>query len=158
MSPELDALLCQRYPKIFADRRASIQTSCMAWGFSCGDGWFEIVDAICARLQHMIDHEGAPQVVASQVKEKFGSLRFYAQCVTQAQLDEIQRIAGRSNRICEVCGAPGAIVVASGWHQVRCAEHTPAGALSFSEFAARRRAEQAEWERQHGQQGQRGDA
>jgi len=154
MSPELDALLCQRYPKIFADRRASIKTSCMAWGFSCGDGWFEIVGAICARLQHMTDHEGAPQVVASQVKEKFGSLKFYVRRATEAQIDEISRIAGRSNHICEVCGAPGATVVAGGWHQVRCAEHTPAGALSFSEFAARRRAERAEWERQQEQRGE----
>lgn len=153
MSPELDALLCQRYPKIFADRHASMQKTCMCWGFSCGDGWFDIVDAICARLQHMTDHEGAPQVVASQVKEKFGSLCFYVQRATEAQFEEIQRIAGRSNRICEVCSAPGARVVAGGWHQVRCAEHTPAGALSFSQYAAKQRAEQAEWERLHGQRG-----
>lgn len=144
MSPELDAQLCQRYPKIFADRRASIQTSCMAWGFSCGDGWFEIVEAICAQLQHMTDHEGAPQVVASQVKEKFGSLQFYVQKATKEQINEILRIAGRSNHICEVCGAPGARVVAGGWQQVRCAEHTPEGALSLSEYLAKRMAAYAE--------------
>ena len=154
MSPVLDALLCQRYSKIFADRRASIQTSCMAWGFSCGDGWFEIVDAICARLQHMTDHEGAPQVVASQVKEKFGSLQFYVQHASKEQIGEIQCIAGRSNRVCEVCGAPGARVVAGGWQQVRCAEHTPEGALSLSEYLAKRKAAFAEWDKS----AQRGEA
>ena len=154
MSPELDAQLCQRYPRIFADRHASIQTSSMGWGFGCGGGWFDVIDAICARLQHMTDHEGVPRVVASQVKEKFGSLQFYVQHATEAQIDEIQEIAGRLSHICEVCGAPGALVVAGGWHQVRCAEHTPAGALSFSQFAAKRRAEQGEWERLHGQRGE----
>ncbi|MBS1210583.1 MAG: hypothetical protein H6R19_2981 [Proteobacteria bacterium] len=154
MSPELDALLCQRYPKIFADRHTSIRTSCMAWGFSCDDGWFEVVDAICARLQHMTDNDGASQVVASQVKEKFGSLQFYVQRATKEQFDEIQRIAGRSNRICEVCGASGSRVVAGGWQQVRCAEHTPEGALSLSEYLAKRKAAYAELDKPE----QRGEA
>jgi len=32
MKKELDELLCQRYPLIFADRRRSIKESCMGWG------------------------------------------------------------------------------------------------------------------------------
>ena len=69
MKKELDALLCSRYPLIFADRHAPMTQSCMYWGFSCGDGWFDLIDTLCARLQFATDHNKAPQVVATQVKE-----------------------------------------------------------------------------------------
>ena len=77
MKKELDALLCSRYPLIFADRHAPMTQSCMYWGFSCGDGWFDLIDTLCARLQFATDHNKAPQVVATQVKEKWGMLCFY---------------------------------------------------------------------------------
>lgn len=123
MSPDLDELLCQRYPSIFADRHASMQTTCMCWGFCCGDGWFALIDELCARLQHMTDHEGEPQIVAVQVKEKFGTLRFYVRSATEAQFKLIDEVEERSFFICEVCGAPGELLDESSWYQVRCPEH-----------------------------------
>jgi hypothetical protein len=41
MRKELDDLLCQRYPLIFSERNMSMKETCMCWGFSCGDGWFD---------------------------------------------------------------------------------------------------------------------
>ena len=77
MRQELDDALCAKYPAIFAERNASPQESSMHWGFACGDGWYALIDTLCGKLQHETDHNGAPQVVARQVKEKFGRLRFY---------------------------------------------------------------------------------
>ena len=65
MRKDLDNLLCQRYPLIFADRSRSIKESCMGWGFSCGDGWFDLIDSLCERLQFWTDHNHAPQIVAA---------------------------------------------------------------------------------------------
>lgn len=48
----------------------------MSRGFECDDGWFDIIDVLCERIQFLIDHNDRPQVVAQQVKEKFGTLRF----------------------------------------------------------------------------------
>ena len=48
MSPELDRQLCERYPLIFKDRHASMQVTAMCWGFDHGDGWFHILDVLCA--------------------------------------------------------------------------------------------------------------
>jgi len=33
MKQELDELLCKKYPKIFKDRYADMQTTAMCWGF-----------------------------------------------------------------------------------------------------------------------------
>lgn len=56
MNERLDAELCGKYPKMFANRNASMQTTAMCWGFEHGDGWFNILDALCANIQHHIDH------------------------------------------------------------------------------------------------------
>ena len=97
MSPHLDESLCKKYPLIFANRHGSVMETLMCWGFDCGDGWYDLIDTLCGEIQHHIDNrkrnrevilkketfdsntlpEEIPQVVAVQVKEKFGSLRFY---------------------------------------------------------------------------------
>lgn len=80
MNKEFDNLLCEKYPKIFALRHD--ENSCMSRGFECGEGWFDLIDTLCANIQSYIDREnedGNPvkQVVAEQVKAKFHMLRFY---------------------------------------------------------------------------------
>src|SRR3569833_1462815 len=98
MEQESDTLLCTRYPKIFENRHKSIQESCMAWGFSCGDGWFALIDALCQSLQFMTDHNHAPQVVATQVKEKWGRLCFYAVNANDMQRGMIMMVGAISVR------------------------------------------------------------
>lgn len=124
MNKELDALLCERYPLIFANRHASFQESCMAWGVSCGDGWFTLIDTLCERLQFWTEHNNAPQVVATQVKEKWGALCFYADNANETQLGMIFMAEAMSSYICEQCGSPGQIFVnARGWHLTCCHAH-----------------------------------
>jgi len=133
MKRELDELLCSRYPKIFQDRNAPITQTCMGWGFDCGDGWFDLIDTLCERLQFSTDRVDAPQVVAAQVKEKFGELRFYVQSATDEQRGMIDMAEAMSERICEECGKPGTLLVA-GAYMTRCPEHAPEGAITAKEW------------------------
>ena len=55
MKQEFDELLCKQYPKIFRDRHAPMTETCMCWGFDVGDGWFNIINQLCANIQHHID-------------------------------------------------------------------------------------------------------
>ncbi|MDE2599714.1 MAG: hypothetical protein KGL40_08830 [Rhodocyclaceae bacterium] len=137
MKAELDALLCERYPAIFSERRNSMKQTAMCWGFECGDGWFALIEALCAKLQALSEQKDSVQVVASQVKEKFGGLRFYVRCATDAQYEEIDLAEQVSMRICEECGQPGQRVVNGGWLMVRCQMHTPAKAITEAEYLAR---------------------
>lgn len=104
MNPELDELLCRRYPLIFAQRDQP--DSCMHWGFTCGDGWFGIIDALCACIQNSIDLDGTPQAVATQVKEKFGTLRFrIGSTGANPEIRGMIRMAeAMSERVCELSG------------------------------------------------------
>ena len=145
MRDELDTLLCDRYPKIFAERHSSKMETCMCWGFEHGDGWFDIINALCANIQHYIDwshkdiefdikwneenpddqrevRDPVPQVVAIQVKEKFGTLRFYYQGGDD-YIDGMVRMAEAMTELtCEVCGKPGT-QTDGGWIRTLCEEH-----------------------------------
>ncbi len=67
MSPELDSKLCEKYPKIFVNRYADMQTTAMCWGFECGDGWYNIINKLCSNIQSHIDW----RVKAREINMKF---------------------------------------------------------------------------------------
>jgi len=122
MSPDLDDLLCSRYPKLFADRHNA--DSSMGRGFTCGDGWFELVDQLCRDVQTAADAGEIRQPLARQVKEKFGKLRTYWRPHDDKIFELATMAEERSAEICEICGLPGEMVnPAQGWVRVRCEEH-----------------------------------
>lgn len=135
MKTQLAELLYKRHPLIFAERQHSISQSSMGWGFSCGDGWFDLIDVLCERLQFWTDHNKAPQVVAVQVKEKWGLLHFYPRVASEDQRGMIDMAQSMSARICEQCGKPGRVLFA-GMLLTRCPEHAPKDAMTHEEFEA----------------------
>lgn len=128
MTPELDEKLCARYPKIFVNRHADMMTTAMCWGISCSDGWYNILDQLCANIQHHIDWQNreavkVAQVVATQVKEKFGGLRFYYDGGDDYIRGLTTMAESMSEVTCETCGAPGK-QRGGGWVYTACDAHT----------------------------------
>jgi hypothetical protein len=109
--------------------------TCMCWGFEHGDGWYQIIDSLCANIQSHIDWQNenfakgypryeklVPQVVATQVKEKFGTLRFYYNGGDDV-IDGMVRMAESWSAVaCEECGAPGT-QNSRGWIKTLCETH-----------------------------------
>ncbi|MDM8347678.1 DUF2384 domain-containing protein [Pseudomonas sp. sp1636] len=120
MHEQLDALLCTRYPAIFSACEPGNQR---LFGFECGDGWFTLIEAACRLIQHHINATGTEQLMASQVKEKFGGLRFYCRHASDYATSVVDLSESLSLHVCEVCGAPGRTVSRSGWMRTRCPEH-----------------------------------
>ena len=124
MKLELDQLLCEKYPKMMVNRNKNMQETCMCWGFECGDGWFNILDQLMGNIQHHIDwknrkEEVIAQVTLDQVKEKFGTLRFYYSGGDDA-IDGMVRMAeSMSGVTCEECSAP-AQTHGPGWIRTIC--------------------------------------
>lgn len=187
MKKELDEQLCKKYPKIFRDRYAPMTQTAMSWGFDCGDGWYDIIDALCGSISNHLwnqrhnrisamrynrvlkraingnvaaleryyykgteeesiawakkmaarDLEVARtgpnqqfrkeppkvrQVVASQVKEKYGTLRFYTNGNDEYVDGLISMAESMSARTCETCGSPGK-TRRGGWVRTLCDKH-----------------------------------
>ena len=80
MKLEHDRELCAKYPKLFVQRHMPMDQTAMCWGFQCGDGWYMLIDGLCATIQAQVDstkHWGREHPQVSTVKEKYGTLRFY---------------------------------------------------------------------------------
>ncbi len=135
MNPENTKKLLEKYPKIF-QRAISPALEpphypISLFIFECGDGWYEIIDTLCAVIQNHVNNysiirngvvEKPHQVVASQVKEKFGTLRFYVDYADEYVHGAISMAESMSARTCEICGAAGKIR-GDFWLSTRCDEH-----------------------------------
>jgi hypothetical protein len=78
----------------------------------------EEIDTAKAKL----DEEELKVPVASQVKQKFGSLRFYVNAATEKHYNYISFAESMSHYICEECGSPGKTYT-DGWHSTLCDIH-----------------------------------
>ena len=87
MTKEREEYLVKTFPKIYSD--CGENNSYSLFGFECDDGWFRTILWLSKYIQNHIDQNNRwaekypdqtkpiEQVKALQVKEKFGSLRFY---------------------------------------------------------------------------------
>ena len=125
MNEKNDKYLCEKYPLIFKDRMlADDRQTLMCYGFCHGDGWLNILDTLCDGIQTYCDQkkaEGYPdfQIVAVQVKEKFGALRFYVNGGDDYIYKLISEAESKSQETCEGCGSPGKLQT-SGWWTTIC--------------------------------------
>ena len=111
----------EQYPKMFANKYG---------GFAVGQGWYPILEALCANIQNHIDwqnknHEKHPvveQVVVEQIKEKFGGLRFYYQGGDDNIHGMVRMAEAWAANCCEECCAPGKRRN-GGWIRTLCDMH-----------------------------------
>ena len=136
----LDKYLCQKYPKIFADRHKPMNETCMCWGLAVNEGWFYLIDTLCSSIQQHIDSRNTdvdegydwavklgkiPQVVFDQVKEKFSALRIYYHGGDEYIRGLVDFTESLSYSICEECGRMDEEVGRNtkGWIVTTCREH-----------------------------------
>lgn len=86
--------------------------------FDCNEGWYPLIQKLIGDL---IELGWDKQV--TQVKEKFGGLRFYINSCTREMLDRICEAEKESYSICEECGAPGELRKDLGWYFTLCEVH-----------------------------------
>jgi hypothetical protein len=124
MDKKLQDKLFKKYPKIFRDRNRSIRESCMGWGIETGNGWYWLIDNLCNSIQSYLDHNMKDfQVVAQQVKEKYGTLRFYVSGEPDIIHGMIWLAESMSAHICEQCGSTEDVQQTEGWLVSLCPIH-----------------------------------
>lgn len=142
MKNELQQQLIDKYPKIFQlDESRRLEPFPM-FGIECGDGWYDLLDRLCGLIQNHIDWrnkqrdmflknnphnveipEEISQVTVSQIKEKFGTLRFYYDGGDEYIHGLVSMADTMSGVICEVCGERGQFR-GRGWYYTACDTHT----------------------------------
>jgi len=121
MRPELEAKLFTDFPNLFQGRYKPITESLIPFGCECGDGWFGIIYNLSKKISEL-----DPDAEATQVKEKYGGLRFYftSQNDNYEKIFElIQDAEDESYKTCEDCGTKeNASPNEHGWIKTLCPE------------------------------------
>lgn len=95
------------------------------WGrwISCGPGWYPLLAETNRKMKYLL-----PNYEIHQVKEKYGTLRFYwgAECessiLAEIMYDIEYAAENKSASICETCGKYGKIRY-GGWIRTLCDTH-----------------------------------
>lgn len=119
-----------------------------AFGCECDDGWYELLYGLCGEITEAYKKHGAPvDIVIDQIKEKYGTLRFYyhheeaegglnaidfpegSTRFSQDDIDLRREISGivdkweeKSSEVCEKCGRAGVLREDLQWIQTLCDE------------------------------------
>lgn len=72
-------IMMSSYPMLYAQRKLPMDETCMCWGIEAGIGWYEPLNKLSCKLERLnaFYSKYNLNVQASQVKEKYGTLRFY---------------------------------------------------------------------------------
>jgi hypothetical protein len=132
----------ERFPKMFANPYG---------GVACGEGWWPIIQSLCAHIQGHIDWANSTrerllkdnpynhpipdevtQVTVNQIKEKFGGLRFYYSGGDDTVDGMVRMAESWAGHACETCGAPGTSG-GRGWITTLCPTHRAEADARYAE-------------------------
>ena len=107
-----------RFPKMYSGKYG---------GFAIGKGWYPLIEKLSEVIQSHIDHlhkqgKECPQVIVEQVKEKFGTLRFYYQGGDDFIHGAVWLAESMTRQLCEECGGLGK-QREGGWIRTLCDVH-----------------------------------
>ena len=127
MEQESVVELCTKFQKMIPHREWNKDSPIRLFGFECGEGWAVLLKVLMDNIQRHIDWENrqsevVPQVVLEQVKEKFGTLRFYYQGGDEYVHGLVSLAESMSAHICEDCGDTGT-TRGGGWVRTLCDKH-----------------------------------
>lgn len=120
MDKEKELELVKKYPNLYKEYGGDMRETCMHWGMTCGNGWYNLINELSEKLEKL-------GVVAAQVKEKFGGLRFYLNPCNEDVWEEAHNLVReaeiKSFETCEICGTTENVETKGpGWIRTLCNE------------------------------------
>ena len=119
MTEENENKLFEKYPTVYLRDDDGQGASTLCYGIETGDGWFDLIAELSAKIEERNVSTPGPNCTALQVKEKFGTLRFYVDTDADTVYDWINEAEAKSKVTCESCGAPG-VLGGTGWYLTLC--------------------------------------
>lgn len=118
MTPEHTQRLFERFDHLYRGRHLPLTQNLMSDGFACGDGWYDLLYELSDQLEaYCQEHPEAGTLIAVQVKQKFGELRFDVHPHFPVVQSMIAAVTERSCQTCELTGQPGAKCHRSGYYR-----------------------------------------
>lgn len=99
-------------------------------------GWFDLIYNLGKEITDYCNSQNIPLPKVQQIKEKFGTLRFYYMDKTKDDYirELVIKAEEKSESICEVCGKPGITLVQDGLFYTACDKHKRPNSITLSEY------------------------
>lgn len=149
MNKELENKLADAFPFMRIEEQevgGRINNPYSAFGCECSDGWYELLYGLCSEITEAYQRYNQPvDIEIDQVKEKYGTLRFYyhhkkaeensgsvdypggvirfipiVNVLHQETADIVEKWEGKSETVCENCGKPGTLREDLSWIRTLC--------------------------------------
>jgi len=99
---EFENLYFEKYKRFFKDK--------LPYGLECYQGWHNIIWDLTQAIENYMGNNNAPQdMQITQIKQKFGGLRFYTNKGDGTIWGMIRFAEDQSYKICEKCGERGTL-------------------------------------------------
>ena len=91
------------------------------YGIECEHGWDELLKPLFDYIEKFNKENPGNEIIISQVKEKFGGLRFYVDNSTPELDKMIEEACADSFNVCETCGSRENVGITGGsWYSTVC--------------------------------------
>ena len=95
--------LYEKSPHLYRERTAPLESSKMAWGFQCEDGWYKIIYEMSKKINKTsVEGEFAPAITEVS-RNKDGTLYVETRNLTPPVADIITSATEQSRLTCEFC-------------------------------------------------------
>jgi len=117
--------IIEKYPEIYGVPPFDMSKTLMEFGFECPDAWEPVIVELSEKIQTYLDEHKDVKINVQQVKEKFGTLRFYYSRDSFKPDETISKyIAEAEDKVTEICCNCGYVgdVKFYGWNGYLCKE------------------------------------
>jgi hypothetical protein len=102
--------LYEKFPHLYRERTAPLESSHMAWGFQCENGWYKIIYEMSKNIDK-ISTEGEHAPAISLVsRHEDGTLYVAVSNITPPVADIVTRATEQSRLTCEFCAYTPALL------------------------------------------------
>ena len=95
--------LYEKFPHLYRERTAPLESSQMGWGFQCEDGWYKIIYEMSKKIDKIsTDGEHAP-AISLVSRHEDGTLYVAVSNITPPVADIVMNAREQSRLTCEYC-------------------------------------------------------
>ena len=95
--------LYKKFPHLYRERTAPLESSGMGWGFQCEDGWYKIIYEMSKKIDKISKHGEYAAAITEVSKNEDGTLYVEARNLTPPVADIVTRATEQSRLTCELC-------------------------------------------------------
>ena len=95
--------LYEKFPHLYRERTAPLESSKMGWGFQCEDGWYKIIYEMSKKIDKISKEGEFAPAITEVSRNKDGTLYVEARNLTPPVADIITTATEQSRLTCEFC-------------------------------------------------------